>query len=272
MFIEKTEGLAENEVDEIIEMDIAEDIEDGLSRAVGGLVRIIGLERPSDEMVGEALTLARTYKPRSPKQGVIEQSVKAGKTAEKEASEKQRAPAKPPRYFGLLPEVDLDTIVGARLAEADAPAQAKAFWDEFRNNGRVTRRPQVTLVHSKCLPQEQSLWDRCSALHLAGTPPSIIFRLGDIVCNERIMAAVTVDDLRISPEGEWADIEAGAEFLERLPQEVRRRLHITVGTRNKSVNPVEAMAQVKPWRNGEKATSIALKDIESRGLVKGLMS
>jgi tRNA ligase len=161
--------------------------------------------------------------------------------------------------------------VGARLAEADAPAQAKAFWDELRNNGRVTRRPHVTLVHSKGLPQEQPLWDRCSTLHLAGTPPSIIFRLGDIVCNERIMA-VTVDDLRISPEGERADIEAGAEFLERLPQEVRRRLHITVGTRNNSVNPVEAKDLVKSWRNGAKATSIALKDIESRGRVKGLMS
>ncbi|KAF8515637.1 RNA ligase-domain-containing protein [Gautieria morchelliformis] len=271
MFIEKTEGLAENEVDEIIEMDIAEDLEDGLSRAVNGLARVLGLERPSDERVGEALTLAKTYTPQSQKQGVVTQPVKTGKTAEKGSAEKQRAPAKPPRYLGLLPEIDLDAIVGGRLAEADAPAQAKAFWDELHKNGRVTHRPHITLVHSKGLPQEQPLWDRCSALHLAAAPPSIIFRLGDIVCNERIMA-VTVDDLRISPEGEGADMEAGAEFLEKLPPEVRKRLHITVGTRDKSVNPVEAKALVNSWRNGAKATSIALKDIESRGRVKGLMS
>ncbi|KAF8515638.1 fungal tRNA ligase phosphodiesterase domain-containing protein [Gautieria morchelliformis] len=243
------EKLADNEVDEISEMDITEDLEGGLSPDVNGL----------------------TYTPQSQKQDVVRQPVQTSKTAEKETSNKQRAPAKPPRYFGLLPKIDLDAIVGGRLAEADAPAQAKAFWDELRKNGRVTHRPHITLVHSRGLPQEQPLWDRCSALHLAATPPPIIFRLGNIVCNERIMA-VTVDDLRISPEGEGADMEAGVEFLEKLPQEVRNRLHITVGTRDKSIVPVEAKALVKSWRNGAKATSIALKDIESRGRVKGLMS
>lgn len=268
MFIEKTEGLAENEVDEIIEMDIAEDLDDGLSRAVDGLVRVLGLERPSDEKIGEALTLAKTYKPESLKENVGT-SANADKTKKEETPKKQRASGKSPRYFGLLPEIDLGTIVGGRLAEADAPPEAKKLWDQLVKNDRVTSRPHITFVHSKGLPQEQPLWDRCSMLHLAAKPPLLTFKLGHIVYNERILA-ITVDDLKVSLEGEKGDLELGADFLEKLPQDVRKRLHITVGTRNNSINPFEAKTLVEKWRSGTELTSVALEDIECRGRVKGL--
>lgn len=265
MFIEQTEGLGENEVDDIIDMDIAEDLDDGLSRAVDGLVRILGLKRPSDEEMGEALTLARTYTPQSSKKDAGKKATNAAKSKEKETLTKQ------PRYFGLLPELDLDAIVGGRLAEADAPPEAKKLWDEMKKKGRVSKRPHITIVHSKNLPEDQPLWDRCTLLHRTATPPSFSFKLGHVVCNERLMA-VTVDELRVSSDGEKADLEAGAEFVEKLPQGVRKRLHITVGTRDPSINPFEARSLVEEWRNVAKATSIVLKETESRGRVKGLMN
>ncbi|KAF8588174.1 hypothetical protein K439DRAFT_1613751 [Ramaria rubella] len=271
MFIQTTEGLGEGEVDEIIEMDLAEDLEDGLARAVDGLVRVLGLERPSDEQIGKALTLARTYSPKTAKQHPGKKVTEAGKTKSDGALEKQRAPRKSPRYFGLLPELDLDTIVNSRVAELDDSHVAKKMWKDIKDKKRIAARPHVTLVHSNSLPQEQELWDRCQALHLAASSPSFTFQLSHIVCNERVMA-LTIDELKVSPEGDKADIEAGAEFVAKLSQEVRRRLHITVGTRNGSINPYEAMAMVEGWRKGAKTTAIDLQDVQSRGRVKGLMS
>lgn len=266
MFIEKTEALGENEVDEVIEMDIAEDLENGLSRAVDGLVRILGLERPSDERIGEALTLAKTYKPQS-HADKKSPATKEGK--EKKPSETERA-RKPPRYFGLLPELDLNTLIVGRLAEADAPPETKKFWDELKTAGRVTQRPHITIVHSKALPKEQTLWDRCSALDRSATPPLFSLRLGHIVCDERLMA-LTVEDMKVLLEGDKADLEAGAEFLENLPQEMRKHLHITVGTRNSSINPFEASSLLEQWRNGgAMVTSIPLNNAQSHGRVKGL--
>jgi tRNA ligase len=285
MFIEKTEGLAEEEVDEVIDMDVAEGLDEGLSRAVDGLVRILGVRRPGDEEMGAALSVARSYAPEGVKKDVGDQSANAakvkgrergkgkekGKEMEKEKEKKEKS-GKQPRYFGLLPELDLDAIVGGRLGEADAPPEAKQLWDLLKERGRVTRRPHITIVHSKSRPGEQALWDWCTALHRMATPPSFSFRLGHVVCNGKVVA-VTVDGLGVErTEGEKVDLEAGAAFVEGLEQEVWGRLHITVGTRDASVNSYEAKTLVEEWRGGGKATVVALKDVEGRGRVKGLTS
>jgi tRNA ligase len=269
MFIEQTQGLSGNEVDDIIEMDVGEDMEENLARAVDGLVRILDLERPSEEKIKEALTIARTYahQPDETKKR------KGGNRDNKvdELSAKRTALDKRPRYFGILPELDLEAIVGGRVAGLQDSHLVKKMWNTLKLQGRVTKRPHITLVHEKGLPDDQALWDRCTSLHQNATPPTFVFKLTDIVCNDRVMA-LSVEEIEVWREGEREDVEAGAEFAQKLPEETRRCLHITVGTAASHINPYEAKSLVQEWREGDNnVTSIQLGS-KCRGRIKGLMS
>jgi len=271
MFIQTTEALAADEVDEMIEMDVSEELEAGLSRAVDGIVRVLGVERPTDEKIGEALRLAKTYAPQRLKQDSRKDAVTKEEGKDKKIPAKQRAPGKSPRYFGLLPEVDVGGVVGGRLAQQDVPPPAKAFWDGLKIENRITKLPHVTFVHMKSLPYDQALWDRCLAFHRAASPPSFRFSLGHIVYDQHVMA-VTLEGLAVVSDEETTVMEAGADFLEKMPQDLQKCLHITIGTRDNSVNPYEAKSLVESWRNGENVSSIALNAVEGQGRVKGLFS
>ncbi|KIJ51876.1 hypothetical protein M422DRAFT_26561 [Sphaerobolus stellatus SS14] len=255
MFIEKTEDLSEKEVDDVIEMDIQEGIEENLARAVEGIVRILGLERPSEEKIKEALTIARNYAytPEEEKKSV-------GKKKEKEFQ---------PRYFGLIPEIDLKATVEAKMAELEPTHPARAFWEHIKRNNRITSRPHITIVHIKSLPQEQETWDKSMVLHKSATPPTFSFKLDHIVCNDRIMA-IAIDELAPIIK-EDADDNDGVEFMDTLSDGVKRRLHITVGTASKEVNPVEAKTMVEEWRQGAKMNAVPMGQ-KSQGRVKGLLS
>jgi len=63
MFLRGTEPLNEYEADATIEMEIGEDLEHSLARAIDGIVRELGLPRPDPERVGAALSKVRGYKP-----------------------------------------------------------------------------------------------------------------------------------------------------------------------------------------------------------------
>jgi hypothetical protein len=62
-FLHTTEPLADDEADTVIEMDVREDLEHALSRAVDAVVRVLELPRPDAERVGAALAKARGYRP-----------------------------------------------------------------------------------------------------------------------------------------------------------------------------------------------------------------
>ena len=265
-FMETTEGLVADEVDETIEMDVCEELDVSLSRAIDGVVRVLGLERPADEAIAEALRLAKTYAPPRPKHDPPDKATDARKKGTE-----ARAQGNPPRYFGLLPEVDIQGVVGGRLAEHDVPPTARALWDGLRTKGRIAKRPHVTVVHSKGLPREQALWDRCMALHRAASPPSFTVSLGHVVYDERVMAVVVEGLDVVSGEGAAA-VEEGLEFVENVPRDLQERLHITVGTRDDGVNPYEARGLVEAWRRGANVSSIALKDAKGQGRIKGLFS
>jgi tRNA ligase len=84
-FLKDTEPLNETEADATIEMDIGEDLEHSLARAIDGIVRELGLPRPD-----AALAKVREYMP-------------AHTTSPKKPGTK----AKPaPRYFRFLAEID----------------------------------------------------------------------------------------------------------------------------------------------------------------------
>ncbi|KAH8980403.1 RNA ligase-domain-containing protein [Lactarius akahatsu] len=252
-FLIDTEPLADDEADTVIEMDTREDLEHALSRAVDAVVRVLGLPRPDAERVGAALARARGYRPA------------------RTDAEQQRKRHVPPRYFGMLAEIDLVSALDAPIASARNGDAMRMFWDALKARSGVARRPHVTIVHSKQLPECVDLWERCTTLYALPAPPLFRARLGHVVANERIMAA-TVEDLRVDdPEAEEA--QAGTAFVSQLGHALRDSLHVTIGLRDADVLPVEAGALVASFRKGAKGVqSVSLENVFIRGRIQGLFS
>ncbi|TFK70668.1 hypothetical protein BDN72DRAFT_525109 [Pluteus cervinus] len=148
----------------------------------------------------------------------------------------------------------------------------------------------------KLTPDEaQVLWDRCVELKKLKKPAKFKFTLGHVVWNERIMA-VTVDNVVLAKEGEArvdsaeanedssstavavTESRAGAEFIEALPDFLRDRFHITVGTADNDIPAVEGGWLVRDWRKGGRkekdgnvrAVKIGEEGLDIYGAVKGL--
>ncbi|KAI0674682.1 RNA ligase-domain-containing protein [Trametes maxima] len=279
-FIKKSEDLADDEADAVVPMDIEEGLEDALTRAVDACVKYLGVEKPDQEKMGLALAAARRYEPskKGNKAKGKEKKKDANPSASTPAPSKKTKPPAAPRYFGIVAEVDLNQVVAPALASASSlPPAARAFWASLTANNRVTTRPHVTLVHSKALPGAQALWDRCAALHELARPPLLRFRLGHVVWNDRIMAA-TVCDLAVdADEAGGADDGAGeaVALVATLPEALRAQLHVTVGTRDRDVPPVEARDLVAAFRRDgvvEGVYAVPLEDVWVKGRIKGLMS
>ncbi|KAJ6514178.1 RNA ligase [Mycena vitilis] len=263
-FLTKAEPLAPSEVDHVVEMELTDGLEESVKRAVDACVRVLGLPTPHPRTIVSAVQHARNYAP-------------AAKTIRPDppAGKKKEAPA--PRFFALLPEVEFATLLAPVLANVP-------FWTALQAAARIVKRPHVTLVHKNALKEENreaaaaanELWARCKALNEMGTPPMFRFRLGHVVWNERIMA-VTVEEVELAEEGlaegEGDMGHAGTQFVARLPEEAKKRLHVTVGTRDGNVPPVEAKGMVTAWREDPtSAQSIPLHDMVARGWVKGLIN
>lgn len=261
-FIRSSEELADQEVDVSIEMDIEDTLEQAVGRAVAACVSILGLPQPSAEEIDEAMRKAYDYVPQ---------------TKNPQAEKKKKKDEQPtPRYFGILPEVDLINVIGKQMEDAsDVPENGKAFWDALVTEHRVTVRPHITVVHSKSLPGAIELWERCSQLHRMALPPSFTFTLGHLVWNKRVMALIVNDfELDGSPENHSSAGQEGDEFVSKLPEEVRNSLHITVGTSDPQVPPFEAKALVEAWRVGKRSGigALELDGLTARGRMKGLFN
>ncbi|GBE89261.1 RNA ligase-domain-containing protein [Sparassis latifolia] len=255
-FLRQAEELQDSEVDVSVEMDLEETLEEAIKRAVDACVRILGVPMPDQEKLGEALAVARGYAPKT-------------KRPESEQEKKKKTP----RYYGILAEVDLEDVLRKKLAEQGIPTKAQEFWDRLVTDKRVAQRPHVTIVHSNSLPVETPLWERCGELDVMASPPLFSFRLGHLVWNDRVMAA-TVVDMAVCQDEQGTD-QKGLDFVQHLPADLKKVLHITVGTGTSSILPVEARGLVEMWRQGEHSAEIGaveLKDVWVNGRVKGLMS
>ncbi|KAF8837968.1 hypothetical protein BDN67DRAFT_972227 [Paxillus ammoniavirescens] len=258
-FLRQAEELADNEVDATIEIDIEATLETAVARAVDGCVDILGLKRPSQEQIAEAVQVAKGYEPKL-------------KKADKN---KNKAPPAP-RYFGVLPELDIEETIGTWIEEVEDDALGgKMFWRKLVLDQRLAARPHITLVHSINLPEVGELWELCIALNRMARPTLFSFNLGRLVWNDRVMA-ITVEDFNLvgDPGGD-ADLgQEGHELISNLPEEVRNTLHITVGTLNADVPPFEARALVEKWQKGERTGigSLELEGLSAKGRIKGLMA
>lgn len=261
-FIRNSEELVDKEVDVSIEMDIDDTLEQAVDRAVAACVRFLGVRQPSAEEIDEAVRKARSYAPQKKK------------PQEEKKNKKDEHPT--PRYFGLLPEVDLVNVIGRHIENAsDVPENGKTFWNALVAGHRITARPHITVVHNKSLPGAIELWERCSQLHRMALPPSFTFTLGHLVWDKRVMA-ITVDDFELdnSPDIHSSAGQEGSEFISKLSEELRNTLHITAGTSDPDVPPFEAKALVEAWRFGKRSGigSLELDGLTARGRMKGLFS
>jgi tRNA ligase len=256
MFLKGTEPLDESEADATVEMDLGEDLEHSLARAINGIVDVLGLPRPDAERVGAALAKIRGYTPANTA------NVKKSKTKAQS----------PPRYFGLLAEIDLAETLGAHISRREGEGGPLGdFWGALKRNKRIVHNPHVTIVHSKHLPEMLTLWERCAALSALPAPPLFRVRLGHVVADERVMAVTVEELLVVDPEEDEG--QEGSAFVSMLDPEIRERLHITVGTKDASVPPFEAGTLVKSFKKGEKGLdSVRLGDVYVNGRIKGLFS
>lgn len=252
-FLRDSEELAEHEVDEVIEMEVDESIENSLARAVNGVVELLGVEKPSDEKMGEALRIAQQHRIADKQE--IKQVGKKAKNAT-------------PRYYGLLPEIDLMGVIESTMnSNIEVPDSARVFWEHLKRESRIAGRPHVTIVHINEKEKNGDIWAACERL-MQDSPPLFELKLGNLVWNNRVMA-LTVEDLSFVVErgGE----EAAQKLLDVLNEETKARLHITVGTKEPSIPPVEAKALVENYRAGGDVEAVALENMSSRGRIKGLM-
>jgi tRNA ligase len=250
-FISDTQDLVASEVDAVIDMNIEEGLEEAVRRAVNGLVKVLGLQLPSEEKIAEGLSAIERYTPET-----------------KKADEKRKK-GDPTRYYALLPELDLFDYLDKVFANVDQEDELRVAWDLLKLGNRVTERPHITIIHKNDIETDRALWDRCAALHaIPINPPMFKATLGKVMWNGRVMA-VTLDGLALEDAGEIPG--QGEEFLSNLPEELQNRLHITVGTA-RGIQAVEAKEMVLDWNRGSKEGVViqGLDDTVIRGQIKGL--
>jgi tRNA ligase len=255
MFINTTQELTPKEVDNVVEMELGESLEESVKRAVEGCVAVMGLEMPSEEKIQEGLNVARGYAPalKRPDDPIDKKKLEA-------------------QYYCLLPEVELEELLDRALENENQPI--KDFWKDLKTDKRVTKRPHITIIHRNSVDTERNLWNRCTALHEMTTAvPLFKGTLRNVLWDGRVMA-ITVEDFDVAETAEGSssgsnDNEKGREFVSNLPDDIRSRLHITVGTRYESIKAVEAKSMVEQWRRGEEKDMIKFIKLDVDHIVYG---
>lgn len=235
-FIRSTEEPTFDEFDVIETMNLIENIEDSITRAVKACVRVLDLPFPNDEEMERAFTAARDYR-------VVISDEEKERQAKKAAKKK-------PRYYALRPSwassFDLEDFVrsaldSAKLAEG---GPTRSFFGKLCEDKRIERNPHVTIVHERMLPESQPLWDACKVLAKEDPLEQFEVTFRSIVHNDRVMA-ISVD------LAETSGTEAISKFFAELGDGHRKRLHITVGRREEGINAYEAAELIQKRKDGK---------------------
>ncbi|KAG8959575.1 hypothetical protein FRC03_007764 [Tulasnella sp. 419] len=262
--IDRLDGGDDDEVDDALTIEVKDEdtLEEDVKKVVNRLVELIkGLKRPSDEAIKAAVEAAKNYQ--------------APKKAEEEMIKSFREFS--PRYFSIDPDINLCDLIKKALAspqeewDQDDLEEMRTFFKNLREEDRVTSNPHITIVHKSELGDEwcKAIWDMCMKLYKDINPPFFTFRLGALVEDGDIMA-LTVDDLDVAEGAE--NIEEAKALLAEFSKTFRKKLHITVGTRDESVKPFLAQAMVYSWNSGKSGSEVKalkLKDVVAVGRVRG---
>lgn len=224
--------------EQIIRVDVEDDPMTILRKAVDTLVDTLGISKPDDDALKEALGRASEYKTTTP----------------------YHAPArisKTVRYFGLAPEIDLPDLVSS-LLESHPDDSAHAFLQDLLSKSRITAKPHVTVSHEKNVQDEkdatgdsvsdsepgphQRCWNQCQALASDGSSTSAMYQynITHLVWDDRVMSLI-IDTLR-PKNTETIQLE--------VPEDYAKHLHITVGTRSEEISAFESRGIVSAAREG----------------------
>ena len=259
-FIRESEELLPCEVDGVIEMPIGEPLDDAVRRAVAGVVKELGLPMPSEDKIKAGIAQVMAYKvgekDKKP-DAVVSGPKKSGRGKETV------------RYFGFLPEMDIEGVLDPLFASAGGDAE---FWNYLKKGKMVAVKPHVTIVHRKEIAESKRLWERCEKWVDEAPRLEFWLHMTHVVWDGRVMALVVESVTPASPEDEVAQ-----KFVSDLSEEERGRFHVTVGTRDAAVSPVEAKTLVKGWRAGEenkelKSLSLGPKGVTIKARISGLWS
>ncbi|XP_006456066.1 hypothetical protein AGABI2DRAFT_210807 [Agaricus bisporus var. bisporus H97] len=271
MFLRTHEALSEVEVDECIDMEVEDDLEtmvrcavDGLWKLIGGKDGLLGNAKPSEEKIKEALVYVKEYKAKKNNEASQQKRVFA-----------EREQDKRPRYYGLLPVIELEETVNkvfANVSNANSNSGVQ-FWEKLKKAGRVVKQPHITIVHQKELPQAQSLWDLSQSV-VASTPPSVFkIKFGNLLWDDNVMV-LTIDNIE---RESGPDMNGENNLIDMIPDATKKRLHVTVGTANSEILAVEGMKLVQRWRGGEREKEGVFeceigKEMDVTGKLEGLIS
>ncbi|KIM36560.1 hypothetical protein M413DRAFT_449100 [Hebeloma cylindrosporum] len=270
MFLNTFEELAEGEVDEVVDISLDTDLEAAVRQVVTACVDIIGLPQPSEDNIQEALDAVEAYTVKS----------KHGKSDNKGKGKSHV------RYYALLPEVDISSLLEHHLSGEAVPEAIKEFWTYLKSEKRVVKVPHVTIVHRNNLSGNSAeadwnkeLWGHCEELYAMRCSPFFRGKLGSVLCDPEVgVMALTFEDLGLDVPVQKADNgsdgnegEEAQTFVSMLPRSVRERLHVTIGTSGET-KAVEAGEMVKRWRaRGRNAVEeVKLQDVFTRGRIQGM--
>ncbi|KAG9075947.1 hypothetical protein FRC06_009799 [Ceratobasidium sp. 370] len=232
VFLGSFEEVESEEADDVIDMEYDETLEQAVRRAIVGLCPILDLDMPGEKEIADACDIARAYKVKS-----------TGK----------KAPApKPPRYYAFVPNMDLENILGEKMRSGGVPESGRAFWARLVEGHRLPDSPHVTIVHTKEKHEAEKLWEHCTTLRKAipESSPPLRATFDHVVWNDNVMAlAVSKLEIHAEVDGEYGELVSSV--IKEIPENVARRLHLTVGTREDNINPFEAAGMVEAWRKGE---------------------
>lgn len=247
-------------------------------KVIEGLIEagVPGVSMPSEEKLQQVIEWAKTYEPEKKK------------VVAKEVVEKKKAAAAKakPRYYGVKVDTDLKSIVEEALARTTSKDQD--LWTALVASNRVEKHPHVTLVHENEVklpaPASPSTGATPSAPSPAATAPNEATRLhkkalwdryADLVKKADTAGASTLDvSVTLGPKIAWDSramaIEVsqlkGGSFEIEMPSEALqygsggdgdRRIphaHVTVGTKEDKIRPVEGKWLLEAVLKGEKTT------------------
>jgi tRNA ligase len=262
-FIRESEELLPSEVDGVIDMPIGEPLDESVRRAVTGVVKELGLTMPSEEKIKEGIEQVMTYK--------VEEKAKKPDAVGADKLKKNGKGKETFRYFGFLPEIDIKEVLDPLFASSEDAD----FWNHLKMKRMVAVKPHVTIVHRKEFSESKMLWERCEKL--VDEEPLSEFRLHmtHVVWDGRVMALVVESVTPASRGGR--EEEVAQKFVGDLSEEERQRFHVTVGTREANISPVEAKALVKGWKGGEenkelKSLSLGPIGVTVKARISGLWS
>lgn len=239
-------GDSDGRYDEVIEVDPTLEAPEMLDYLIKRIIEIIpGLKAPEQTNVQKALSEALGYDPSIKKESKME-------------------PIRI-RYYAISVESDLLTFLESHFENVP-----QALYHQLKADGRIERRPHITLVHHKEVDggdeEAKKTWDHALKLskRYGSDIKPIDVQLGPrIAWNDRVMA---VEAHLIDPADEMQGVLRH-----------RSTFHITVGTKDREVPAVEGKFLITAMLRGKDKTEDGLEvrvanvgTTVAQGRVKGM--